>query len=245
MREPERLKRVTFVRLQQRNVNWIALRSTVAAETPRQGHDECNGDLSPVIVPGYACPMHKPAGLVLAVILLIASIHAQSQGKLTADCHVVSTNTASQISEFKETSQHSLAPSSRFRVSCTISSDAQYEGEVLIWTSVDFIVAPATEDFAAKNNAQKASDVSWGQITEMSDLRAATMSLKRKETRNVVLQEYDLRPVLAAFPFLPNESDNLWPWLMALHIHVQGRDGRELASTQNLVALRPQRVRFR
>jgi hypothetical protein len=32
MREPERLKRVTFVRLQQRNASGIASRSTVAAD---------------------------------------------------------------------------------------------------------------------------------------------------------------------------------------------------------------------
>jgi hypothetical protein len=32
MREPERLKRVTFVRLQQRNASWTASRSTVAAD---------------------------------------------------------------------------------------------------------------------------------------------------------------------------------------------------------------------
>jgi hypothetical protein len=32
MREPERLKRVTFVRLQQRNASAIASRSTVAAD---------------------------------------------------------------------------------------------------------------------------------------------------------------------------------------------------------------------
>jgi hypothetical protein len=189
--------------------------------------------------------MHKPVGIVPVVLLLVASVHAQSEGKLTADCHVVSTNTSSQISVFRETSQHSLAPSPRFRVSCTISSDGQYEGEVLIWTSADFIVAPATQNFAAKNDEQKASDVSWGQITEMSDLRATTVSLKQNDTRNVVLGEFDLRPVLAAFPFLPDESDNLWPWLMGLHVHVQDRGGRELASTQNLVALRPRRERLR
>jgi hypothetical protein len=35
MREPERLKRVTFVRLQQRNASGIASRSTVAADKSR------------------------------------------------------------------------------------------------------------------------------------------------------------------------------------------------------------------
>jgi hypothetical protein len=187
--------------------------------------------------------MHKPIGLVSVVLCLVASINAQSQNKLTADCHFVSTDATSQIAEFKETSQHSVVPSPHFGASCTVRSDARFEGEVLIWTSVDFIVAPATAEFAAKNDAQKAREVSWGQITEMSDLRAATVSLKRNETRNVVLREFDLRPVLAAF--LPNESDNLWPWLMALHVHVQDRDGHELASTENLVALRPQPKRFR
>jgi hypothetical protein len=187
--------------------------------------------------------MHKTAGLFAVLLCLVASTYAQSQRKLTADCHIVSTDTRSQIAEFKETNRHSFVPSPHFRASCAISSDAQFEGEVLIWTSVDFIVAPATAEFAAKNDAQKASEVSWGQITEMSGLRAATLSLKRNDTRNVVLREFDLRPVLGAF--LSNEPDNLWPWLMALHVHVQDRDGHELASTQKLIALRPLRERFR
>jgi hypothetical protein len=57
MREPERLKRVTFVRLQQRNASGIASRSTVAADksitlkTSARREDERNGLVSSVIVP--------------------------------------------------------------------------------------------------------------------------------------------------------------------------------------------------
>jgi hypothetical protein len=46
MREPERLKRVTFVRLQQRNASGIASRSTVAADKSRYAQNSSMSEIA-------------------------------------------------------------------------------------------------------------------------------------------------------------------------------------------------------
>jgi hypothetical protein len=46
MREPERLKRVTFVRLQQRNASGIASRSTVAADKSRYAQNPSMSEIA-------------------------------------------------------------------------------------------------------------------------------------------------------------------------------------------------------
>ena len=144
-----------------------------------------------------------------------------------------------EITEWKEAGSHSLSPSTQFDVDCQIvATNVTYDDDFLVWTSIDFLVAPASEEFARKDSEQLGNEVSWEQITEMRDLKVVlVIHLTRGESRHVLLKEFDLSEVLESFP--TEDSDNLWPWLMRLNINAQDRSGKVVGSTYKIFALKP------
>jgi hypothetical protein len=110
--------------------------------------------------------------------------------------------------------------------------------DFLLWTSVDFLVAPVTETYKNMDIEQIGSSVAWGQLTEMDDFKSAAIySLSAGETKRVVVKDLDLTKTLAAFSVDP--SDNLWPWLLRINVHIQDRAGKQIASAMKIVRLWP------
>ena len=100
-------------------------------------------------------------------------------------------------------------------------------GDFFLWTTVDFLIAPVTQENEKMDSDELGSNVAWGQVTEMQDLKAVPVYfLRAGETRRVVVKDLDLGNVLAAFPV--GDAGNLWPWLICINIHIQDRNGRQI-----------------
>jgi hypothetical protein len=114
--------------------------------------------------------------------------------------------------------------------------------DFLLWTSIDFLVAPVTDTYKKMDTEQIGSSVAWGQLAEMDDFKSAPIySLGAGETRRVVVKDLDLTKTLASFSV--DNSDNLWPWLLRINIHIQDRAGKQIASAVKIVRLWPDSVR--
>jgi hypothetical protein len=149
----------------------------------------------------------------------------------------------SRVNEFREMEDLHLVPSSKFDVICEVSGAPDLAADdFFLWTAIDFLVAPVTPEYDKMQTDQLGLAVGWGQLSEMQDLKFTPIySLRPDETRRVVVKDFDLAKVLAAFPV--GDAGNLWPWLMRLEIYVQDRNGKQIAAAQRIVRLSPDQSR--
>lgn len=146
--------------------------------------------------------------------------------------------------EFRESRNGRVDPGTKFDVVCEIGGELDLSTEdFFLWTSVDFLVAPVTEALEEMGIDQIGSGVSWGQLTEMHDLKAVPIySLRAGETRRIVIKDFDLGKSLASFPV--GNPGNLWPWLLRVRIHIQDRGGKQIVSAAHIVRLWPDSIRL-
>lgn len=144
---------------------------------------------------------------------------------------------------FREQRQMHLAPSDKFDVACqVVGGQDVLTNDYVLWTTVDFLVAPVAPQFGRMDNDKLSSSVGWGQIAEMRDLKAIPIyDLRPDEERQVLVKELDLSAVLASFPV--GNAGNLWPWLLRITVHVQDRSGKQRAVAQKTLQLSPNLVR--
>jgi len=148
-----------------------------------------------------------------------------------------------EIHELLETRPQHLMPSDKFSVECEIvGGEDDYSGEYLLWTTVEFLVAPVTRAYEQMDTGTLSSSVGWAQVTEMRDLKTTPIYyLRPGESQKVAISGLDLRQVLAAFPV--GEDGELWPWLVRVTVHVQDRSGKQLTSAERTVRLTPSSAR--
>ena len=90
---------------------------------------------------------------------------------------------------------------------------------------------------------QLGQEISWGQVTEMHDLKTVSVySLRPGESRSISIRGFDLTDVMAAFP--ADDVAPLWPWLMRINVFVQDRSGKEVASAHRTFSMRPYESRI-
>jgi hypothetical protein len=148
-----------------------------------------------------------------------------------------------EVQSFKEVRPLHLAPSPIFDVTCDVVGGLDVSaGDYLLWTTVDFLVAPVTRAFEQMDDDKLGLSVGWGQVTEMRDLNSTPIYFLRPgERRHIVVKQLDLRPVLEAFPV--GDAGELWPWLIRLTVHIQDRSGERVALTQRTWRLSPNPAR--
>jgi hypothetical protein len=148
-----------------------------------------------------------------------------------------------EVQELRETRELHLTPSDKFDVTCEVVGGLDvFTGDYFLWTTLDFLVAPVTRTFEQIDNNELASNIGWGQVTEMQDFKATPIySLRPDEARHVVVKELDLKKVLAAFP--ARGDGGLWPWLLRLTVHVQDRSGKQVAVAERILRLSPSSTR--
>jgi hypothetical protein len=150
-----------------------------------------------------------------------------------------------EVHEFRENQNQDLRPAAKFMVNCAVKAKTTSNSEELIvWTTIDFIVAPATPANERLSINELAAEVSWGQITEMQDVESTVLDgFDSSEPTHIVFSESNRGPVLAAFPL--GNAGNLWPWLMRVNIHVQDRNGKPVAQAERIVRLWPSATRLK
>lgn len=153
-------------------------------------------------------------------------------------------STVAAFKEFREFRNGRIDPATEFDVVCEIGGELDLSTEdFFLWTTVDFLIAPATEALEKMAINQIGSGVSWGQVAEMQDLKAIPIySLRAGETRRVVIKDFDLKKALASFPV--GNPGNLWPWLLRVNIHIQDRRGKQIVSASQIVRLWPDSIRL-
>jgi hypothetical protein len=148
-----------------------------------------------------------------------------------------------ELQEFRETKDLHLLPSTRFEVVCELRGEPDLlAGDFLLWTTVDFLVAPVTQENEKMEANQIGPNAKWERSAEIQDLKPVPIYLLRPgETRRVVIKEFDLAKVLASFPV--GDADGPWPWFVRLKIHVQDRAGRQIGLAERIVRLSPDSLR--
>jgi hypothetical protein len=146
--------------------------------------------------------------------------------------------------EFRESRNRRIDPATKFDVVCEIDGELDLSTQDLfLWTTVDFLIAPATEAVEKMTVDQIGSSVSWGQVAEMDDLKAIPIySLRAGETRRLVIRGFDLMKVLASFEV--GNPGNLWPWVLRINIHIQDRAGKQIVSAAHRVRWWPNSIRL-
>jgi Carboxypeptidase regulatory-like domain len=164
--------------------------------------------------------------------------------QLFAAQSIVSKEKPIAFKEFRESRNGRLRPATKFDVACEIRGELDLSTEnFFLWTTVDFLVAPVTEAYEKMDIDQAGSSVSWGQVTEMHDLKGVPIySLRAGDTRRVVIKDFDLEKALASFPV--GNAGNLWPWLLRINVHVQDRAGKQIVSAAHIVRLWPDSIRL-
>jgi hypothetical protein len=164
--------------------------------------------------------------------------------QLSATQSVVGKEKPIVFKEFRESRNGRVRPATKFDVLCEIRGELDLSSEdFFLWTTVDFLVAPVTEAYEKMNIDQTGSIVSWGQVTEMRDLRGVPIySLRAGDTRRVVIKNFDLEKTLESFPV--GNAGNLWPWLLRINIHIQDRTGKQIVSATRIVRLWPDSIRL-
>ena len=149
-----------------------------------------------------------------------------------------------EIAGWHESKKFLLLPSRRFDLVCRLSEDeASHRDDFLVRTTIDFLVAPPSAQFERMTPDQLDREVSWGQVTEMHDLKSVSVySLGPGQSRAVSIRGFDLAGVMAAFP--ANDDAPLWPWLMRIKVYVQDRSGNEVGSVHRTFSLRPYESRI-
>jgi hypothetical protein len=145
--------------------------------------------------------------------------------------------------EFREAKDLRLSPSTQFEAMCNVKGEPDLiTGDFLLWTTVEFLVAPAHQRYEKLQPDTLASEAGWGTLAEMADLKPVPIySLSPGETRRLIIKGFDLKKAIAAFPI--GNARNLWPWLVRLEIHVQDRNGKQIGSAERVVRLIPDPVR--
>ena len=200
-------------------------------------------------VAGSGCPSKDciadpaPEPMVEQEHVEIKSIDVKSVQLLTRQSNV-NKEKPTAFKEFRESRNGRVNPATKFDVVCEISGELDLSTEdFFLWTTVDFLVAPVTEAYEKMDIDQTGSSVSWGQVTEMHDLKAVPIYLLRAgETRRVVIKDFDLEKALASFPV--GNAGNLWPWLLRINIHIQDRAGKQIVSAAHIVRLWPDSIRL-
>jgi tetratricopeptide (TPR) repeat protein len=148
-----------------------------------------------------------------------------------------------EFQEFQEAKDLRLLPSDRFTLICELKGEPEFPaGDFLLWTAVEFFVAPVTPYYEKMKADQIDPKASWNMSAEIQDLKPLPIySFHPGETRWVVINGFDLAKVLPSFP--KEDPDNLWPWFLRIRIHVQDRTGRQIGSAERIIHVSPDSVR--
>jgi hypothetical protein len=148
-----------------------------------------------------------------------------------------------EFQEFQETKGLHLLPSDRFKLICELKGEPGLSsGDFLVWTAVEFFVAPITPYYERMKADQIDLNAGWNMSAEIQDLKPLPIySLGPGETRRVVIDGFDFAKLLRSFP--KGDPDNLWPWFLRIRIYVQDRIGRQIGSAERLVRLSPDSAR--
>lgn len=144
-----------------------------------------------------------------------------------------------EINGWQETERYVLAPSTKFDVMCKlVGARSLLASDFIVTITMDFLVAPERKEFSDLAPAQLEEQVSWGQVSEMKDIRSeAVYALRPGERRSVAIRGFDLSKVMSAFP--PHEDGSLWPWLLRVNVHVRDREGNQVDRQQRVFSLKP------
>jgi hypothetical protein len=188
----------------------------------------CRRDAAPAV---HESARSKPKTLEIKNVRLVAWQAADQKRKRV------------EVYEFRETKPQHLIPSDKFDVECEVVGGADLPaGDYVLWTTVDFLVAPVMRAYEQMDNGTLGSSVAWAQVAEMRDLKTMPIYFLRPgESRQTIVKHLDLNSVLAAFPV--GYAGELWPWLMRITIHVQDRSGTQLTSAERTVRLSPTSAR--
>jgi hypothetical protein len=143
-----------------------------------------------------------------------------------------------KLARWKNTSDPDVPHPAVFDVLCTIENKADsaiQEGDLVVITTVDFIVAPT---YVYSGDVNKViEDHSWGRVGSMDDLRLERVPFLRPyDHAQLRLKGFDLGKVIKEFN---GKDDTLWPWALRVNVRILNREMTSISVGQVILPLYP------
>jgi hypothetical protein len=143
-----------------------------------------------------------------------------------------------KLARWKDTSDPNVPHPAVFDVLCTIENQADtviQEGDLVVLTTVDFIVAPT---YAYSGDVNKViEDHNWSRVGSMDDLRLERVPfLRPHDHAQLKLKGFDLAKVVKEFN---GKEDTLWPWAVRVNVRVLNREMTPIALARAILPVFP------
>jgi hypothetical protein len=144
-----------------------------------------------------------------------------------------------KLATWKDTNDADVPHPAVFDVLCTIENQtdsAIQEGDLVVVTTIDFIVAPT---YAYAGDVNKViDDHNWERVGSMDDLRVERVPfLRAHDHARLKLKGFDLAKVVKEFN---RREDTLWPWALRVNVRVLNRDINPISFGQAILPLFPE-----
>jgi hypothetical protein len=149
-----------------------------------------------------------------------------------------------RLEKWKDTGNVKDSHPKLFDVVCQIenkSDSAIQEGDFIILTTIDFLVAP---DNAVDGDINKlVKEYGWSRDLLMDDVKmGVTPYMQKGENAQIKLQGFDLNPVVKLF----YEDDQfLWAWALKVNINIIDRNMKPVAHGEAILPMIPADGKFR
>ncbi len=143
-----------------------------------------------------------------------------------------------KLERWKDTSDPKVPHPEVFDVVCQIenkSDSAIQEGDFIILTTIDFIIAPT---YLYQGDVHKIiQDHNWGRVNSVDDVKIEKVPyLKPGERAQIGIKGFNLGKTLKQFD---GEDDTLWPWALRVNVRVLSRDMTQVALGQAILQMIP------
>lgn len=143
-----------------------------------------------------------------------------------------------RLERWKDTSDPKIPHPESFDVLCQIkneSDSAVQDGEFIILTTIDFVVAPT---YLHNGDVEKIiNEVGWGRLVTMDDVKMEKVHyLRPKETAEIKIKGFHLGRLLKLYN---GEDDTLWLWVLRVNVRVLSRDMTQVGLGQAILQMIP------
>ena len=143
-----------------------------------------------------------------------------------------------KLARWKDTSDPDVPHPAVFDVLCTVENKGDsviQEGDLVVVTTVDFIVAP-THVYSGDVN-KVIEDHNWGRVGSMDDFRFERVPfLRPHDHAQLKLKGFDVEKVIKEFN---GKDDTLWPWALRVNLRVLNREMTSVALGQIILPVFP------
>lgn len=143
-----------------------------------------------------------------------------------------------KLERWKDTSDPNVPHPQVLDILCSMENkgdSAIQEGDFIILTTMDFVVAPT---YLHNGDVNKiVNEVGWGRVRSMDEIKMEIVPyLKPKDHAQIKIKGFNLGTIVKEFS---GKEDTLWPWALRVNVRVVSRDMTPVALGQVVLPVIP------